>query len=153
MSITKEKVLKPSLFKTAFLLIISLLFVYLGFYIMEKNNITAWFSIVFFGLCAIVFIIQLLPNASYLKLNNQGFEIKSLFKSNFTKWSDVEKFRSGYAGGRKMVMFNYTQTHKKYKLGKKMSKFVSGNEAGLPDSYGMKVKDLVDLMNDWKLKN
>lgn len=147
------KVLRPNPLKTIALLIVSALFVVIGFYLIDENPFMTWTAAIFFGSGVIVFAIQLLPNSSSLKLSNDGFEVKNLFKSHFTKWSNVNQFRVGYAGRTKMVVFDFSQEHKKYNVGKKVAKFLAGNEGALPDTYGMKAKDLSKLMNDWKSKN
>lgn len=147
------KILRPNPIKTIAFLIVGALFVVIGFYLMEENPFMAWIAIIFFGSGVIVFAIQLMPDSSILKLSNDGFEVKNLFKSDFTKWSDVNQFRVGYAGQTKMVMFDFSRDHKKHNVGKKVAKFLSGNEGALPETYGMKAKDLSELMNDWKSKN
>ncbi|WP_409433842.1 hypothetical protein ACJ3XI_04870 [Litorimonas sp. RW-G-Af-16] len=45
-----------------------------------------------FGLGAIVLGVQALPNAAYLKLTQEGFETRALYRSHFVNWSDVESF-------------------------------------------------------------
>ena len=147
----KTKILKPSPFKTIILLLVSLGFVSLTPIVMNKNPTMAWVNAIFFGLCAIVLIIQLFPKTSHLKLTEEGFEVKSLFKSHFTKWSDVEFFGVGYLGNTKAVMFNYSENHTKQKLGKQIASAMTGAEGGLPNTYGMKAKELAELMNEWKV--
>lgn len=127
-------------------------FVAIGSYLIEENPFMAWMTIIFFGLGVIVFVIQLMPNSSRLKLSKDGFELKNLFKSDFTKWSDVDKFRVGYVGRTKMVKYDFSREHNKYNVGKKIAKSLSGSEGALPNTYGMKAKELAELMNDWKSK-
>lgn len=146
-------ILKPKRSRTIGLLLVCTIFVAVGSFLLDKEPIVAWFTIVFFGLGVIVFIIQLFPNASYLKLTKEGFEIRSLFRSDFTNWKDVQVFRSGNAGPNKMVMFDFAERHKKFKQGKKIAKSISGNQGALPNSYGMSVTELAELMNEWKLHN
>jgi hypothetical protein len=50
----------------------SLLFVAAGFWMLSDSPITSYLSIIFFGLCAVVFAISLLPNSSYLRLTPEG---------------------------------------------------------------------------------
>jgi hypothetical protein len=44
-------------------------------------------------------------------------------------------------GNRKAVMFNYSENHTKQKLGKQLASALTGVEAGLPSTYGMKAKE------------
>ena len=147
----KTKTLKPSIFKTILCLLGSLVFVATTPLVMETKPIIAWLELILFGLCTIVFTIQLFPNTSHLKLTEEEFEVKSIFKSHFTKWSAIESFGVGYMGNNKAVIFNYSENHTKQKLGKQIASAMTGAEGGLPNTYGMKAKELAELMNEWKV--
>lgn len=156
-------ILKPKKIKTIGFLLLSCLFVVLAFSLLDEKPFIRWISIVFFGLGVIIFIIQLLPGSTYLKLTHEGFEVKNLFRSNFTKWAEINAFRIGivpidiywndfhfwWDWNKKMVLFDYKKTRK----GNFNSKDVFDNQEALPDSYGMSVEELVQLMNEWKSKN
>jgi len=154
--------LKPRKLKTIGYLLISCAFVFIGFIVIDENALLRWSSISFFGLGVIVFIIQLIPDSTYLRLTRDGFEVRSLYKSNFTKWDEIKSFRAGsltvptytnlgtfISTNKKMVFYDYKKSHKKYRIGKSLS----GRQAALPDLYGMKVDELAKLMNKWKNKN
>jgi hypothetical protein len=147
---SQQLILRPSKLKIVFMLLLSLLFVAGGIVSLDKDSMMGWVIIIFFGLCALVFILQLLPNTSYLKLTEEGFEVRSLFRSNMTKWSEVKGFRTGYISVNKTVTFDYTKNHTKQQNGKKLAKALAGTEGALPDTYGMKASELARLMNEWK---
>lgn len=147
------KTLRPNRIKTILFLLLSIGFVSLTPITMEKNVAMSWGGAIFFGLGVIVFTVQLFPNASYLRLNEEGFEVRSMYRSHFTKWSDIEAFGCGYMGNRKAVMFDYSEQHTKQKVGKKIASIVSGAEGGLPDTYNMKAEKLAELMNEWKVNS
>lgn len=148
----ETKILRPGVLKTIVLLLVCALFVTIGILYMDENLFTSWMGILFFGLGAIVFVIQLIPNSSYLKLTIEGFEVKNLFRTTFTKWSEVELFTVGRVRRSLMVLYNYSIEHNKYNTAKKMVRSLAGNEAALPNNYGMKAIELAKLMNEWKLK-
>lgn len=150
LTIEKSLKLKPSLLKRLGLLAICSLFVTIGIFLVEDNSFLAWSTIIFFGLGVLVFSIHLLPNSSYLILSHEGFEVRNLYRSYFTKWSEVKRFTVGTSGKTKMVQFNYSSGHKKQSKGKLISRLLSGSEGGLPDTYGMKADQLARLMNEWK---
>ena len=157
--------LRPRKLKIIGFLLISIAFVYGGFSFMDDKTLLKWSCIVFFSLGAIVFIIQLMPNSSYLKLTGDGFEMRNLYRSHYTKWDEIKSFRAGSISiptyiqfgiiytNKKMVFFDYEKNHKKHKIGKALSNALFGSQAALPDLYGMKVDDLAKLMNEWKNKN
>lgn len=150
--IEDQRVLRPKLLKTIGLFSVSILLMASGTFLFEKSPIMAWVIVLFFGLCVLVALIQMLPNSSFLKLTEEGFEVRNFFKSNVTKWSEVDSFRVGNVGGQKMVMYDFSEEHQKYNVGKKIAKSLSGSEGALPDTYGMKANELATLMNDWKSK-
>ena len=148
-----SKFLKSNKLTIVILLLVSTLFVFLGITVIKENMFVKWLTIIFFGLGIVVFIIELLPNSRYLKLTNEGFEVRSLYRSHFTKWTEVSGFGIYYVSFNTMVTFNYTEEHKKHKTGKKISKILSSYQGGLPQTYGMKATELAALMNAWKNKN
>ncbi len=119
----------------------------------EENNFIKWAIIIFFGLGIIVFIIELLPKSSYLKLTSEGFEVCLLYRSNFTKWTEVTGFGIYYISYNTLVVFNYTEKHNKHNAGKKIARFLSHYQGALPQTYGMKAIKLAELMNEWKHKS
>lgn len=149
---TEVLILRPRKAKTVLLIIVSLLFVIGGKFMIEDGKQMGWFVSLFFGLCFLVFMVQLIPGASQLKLSEEGFTLTSLFRSHFTKWEDVVSFEEGYIGGKKSVMFNYVESHRKYLVGKNIAKGLSDFEGALPDSYGLKVSELRALMNGRRKK-
>ena len=148
----KSKILRPKYLKSILIFFGSSFFVFTGFLMLEDDPLMGWMSICFFSLGVIISLLQLIPSASYLKLTEEGFEVRNLYRSEFIKWSDVKVFRVGSVGMNQMVMYDYTGSHTKYKSGKKLSKFLSGSESALPITYGMSAKKLADLMNEWKSK-
>jgi hypothetical protein len=156
-------ILRPRNLKTIGLLLISFTLVLGGVILIDESPLISWFCISFFGIGVIVFTLELIPNSNYLKLTKDGFEIRSLYKSNFTKWNDINSFKAGvlkipvynvlgtfFNKKKKMVFFDYKETHRKNKITKSLSKSLSGSQAALPDLYGMKADELAKLMNDWK---
>jgi len=138
---------KPA--KTLLYLFISLLFVVIGVLIFNGTLID-WLGIGFFGLGCIVFVLQLLPNASYLRLTPEGFTICSLFRSHSYSWTEIDNFAFGYVSKMKTVVFNHSSPYKKQIALRKTNKKLFGFEACLPDTYGMSAEELADLMNTWK---
>lgn len=149
----ESKLLKSDKITIVILLFVTTLFVVLGFTVMEENTFTKWVTIIFFGLCIVVFIIELLPNSSYLKLTNEGFEIRNFYRSHFTKWTDVSGFGIYYVSFNTMVAFDYTEEHTKHKTRKKIARFLSSYQGALPQTYGMKAIKLAALMNEWKYRS
>lgn len=133
----------PSKLKQSIYLIISLLFVVLGFYLVTT---TAWIgiaNIIFFGLCAIIFIIMLIPNSAYLRVDEKGFEMRSLFRSTFIPWHVISSFSTKRIFINNMVMIDFDSQYID------TSKLKSRTGA-FPDTYGMSAGKLAKIMNEYK---
>lgn len=148
-----SKTFRQNKFKNSMLFIVCLIFVIGGVFMLKDVPLKGWFVIFFFGLGVIISLIQFHPNSSYLKLNDEGFEVKSLFRTSFTKWSDVKDFRKGSLHGNKMIFFDYADEHNKWKEGKKIAKFISGKEGAIQSTYTISTEDLIELMVTYKIKN
>lgn len=138
-------ILRPGKGKSILLFVISTVFVCLGISLWESNKLLAAFTVVFFGLCLLVFIINLIPNASYLKIDGQGIEMKNLFKSTFIPWNAVSGFRPGSFFLNTMVVFD---------LNPKLPE-TSGMKVktgAFPDTYAMSGKKLAAFLNEQKEK-
>ncbi|MFY7709048.1 STM3941 family protein [Tenacibaculum sp. MEBiC07804] len=150
----KTLILKTKKWKTLIYLIGCLIFIIPSLYFDSEFEFIDWIGFIFFGLGVVIFGIQLLPNSNYLKLNKEGFEVKNLYKSDFTKWTDIENFKVGDLKFRyynkKMVMIDYSESYNNYKTSRKISNYFSGSDGTLPDNYGMKTEELVKVLNEWK---
>ena len=115
---TEPQIFRPNKLKNLILFLGCSAFVIIGIFILDRDPKIGWGCIIFFGLGVIVSLVQFYPNSTYLKLTDDVFEIKSLFRSSFTKWTDIKDFRQGQIKGNKMIFFDYTDKHKKWKNGK-----------------------------------
>jgi hypothetical protein len=145
--------LRPSKTKGLLLLCGSLIFVAGGVGMIKSGEMFGWASVIFFGLCALVFSIKMLPNASYLKLHHEGFTQVTMFRSSTFRWQDVSEFSVDRIGGNKTVMLDFVLSwHTSSKL-KKVARLMSGHDGALPDTYGLRAEELVALLKEWKNKS
>ena len=143
----------PSKVKHTLLLLLSLVFVAGGIWLSQTGDWMGHFIYGFFGLGVIVFTIQLLPNSSYLKLKEDGFEFSALFRRHYVKWNDIKHFGIMTQTHRgmttnKMVGWDYREEFEGSDLGRRISKKMGGIESALPDTYGMKAEELLSLMDE-----
>lgn len=135
------------------------------------------FITIFMGLSSIFEVINTLPGASFLKLTNNGFTRRTLFKTlperqwgNFAEFNAVRMFQgtplSWLPGASliKRVMWNYSSSYrtrikakftseaKKLRWERAVTKLKvrTGFEGVLPDNYGMGASKLAALMNEFK---
>jgi len=128
------------------MIIVSLGFVVLGISLLEKKLWVGVLNIFFFGICLIIFIINTLPNSSYLKIDERGIEMKNLFRITFIPWKAVSGFTTKSILIKKVVSFNID----KDLLGNSKMREKTG---AFPDTYGMSAEKLAKLLNEYKLKS
>jgi hypothetical protein len=125
----------------------SSVFVSIGLWLLPQQPFVALACIIFFGLCASVGLVGLLPNSSYLTLTEEGFLFASLFRKHFVSWSNVQSFAPVKIQLNCMVGWNYSPAFSESQCLRGINTAVAGVEAALPDTYGMPSEQLADLMN------
>jgi hypothetical protein len=140
--------LYPSRLKYSLLLLVSALFVAGGVAMVRSAAPAGWLVLIFFGLCAVFFVMLLLPGAAALLLDRDGFEMTSLFRRHRARWRDVSAFEVVAIHLKTMVVYN-----DKNLAGRALAKLsiaIAGRNAGLPDTYGLSGTALADLMTRWR---
>ncbi|HSS46486.1 MAG TPA: STM3941 family protein, partial [Burkholderiales bacterium] len=91
----------------AILLAGSLAFVAAGAWLVSEKPLIGYLCVILFGLCALVFAVQLHPDSSYLTLSSEGFTFCALFRRTFVPWSQAGEFVVVNVRNHKMVGWNY----------------------------------------------
>ena len=126
-----------------------------GILMIYKSDTLGYPCTIFFGIGMLISIIKVLPGSSYLKLSKTGFEYSSLFRRHSVDWEDILEFRimklkqSGLTVN-KFVGWIYCKNAHDKGFSKKLSKSITGIEAGLPDTYGLKAEELLKLLEFYK---
>jgi hypothetical protein len=128
------------------LFMVCLLFVIIGMLMVRHGKPTGYFVGAVFALGLPVFALQFHPKAAYLYLAPEGFTFCSLFRAHTVRWADVREFAIISIGPNRMVAWNFTPGYSATGRAGAISKSLSGYEAGLPDTYGMKPQELVELL-------
>jgi hypothetical protein len=158
-----ERVLRPGRVTWLLVLGISLTFVVGGLLALfwprqpgapEKEGAwIMWACVGFFGLCAVVALLQFLPQSSCLRLGAEGFTIRTLYREQTYRWEDVDTFGVTRVRLNKMVGFNFAPHFQRAARLRRVSAALVGFEGALPDTYGMKAEELADLMNQYKYRH
>ncbi len=87
-----------------------------------------------------MFALNLLPNSSFLALNNQGFTVRSLYREHSYKWTNVESFSVGVIGTgflrqTRMVVFNFSSEYSASPRLRRIALVVGGFEGALLDTW------------------
>ncbi|WP_238345815.1 hypothetical protein [Luteimonas saliphila] len=139
--------LRPSPAKWLAMVAISAVFVWIGLRIMGTHPLIGWSSLVFFGLCGGLAVLNLLPGASCLVLDEDGFEIVSLFRRSRVRWTEVARFGETRVGLHRLVGFDFVDGHAGSDRLRRVNRNLSGFQAALPDTYGLSARDLAARMD------
>lgn len=122
-----------------------------GGWMARQGRWEGWFGLIGFGIGAIVSAIAAMPNASYLKLDADGFTVCAMYRPYTIRWSDVTGFDVGRVGLNKKVMYDFapTSTLLAPRL-RSLNVALAEYEASIPDNYGLAHEELADLMNRYR---
>lgn len=145
--------LYPARRKHAFLGFLSLPFVGVPF-LAPGAPAVVWIGAVFFAVCALVFLLQLIPGASYLRLTEHGFVVRSIFRTwPLVPWCCVSVFRVTSVSGQQLVIYdNVVDATHSPRLAQ-ANRWLTGSSSGLPDTYGLTAEALAALLNEWREGN
>lgn len=139
--------LRPGRIKQTLLLLLCSVFVVAGIFMVRKDgDVMGYVCIVFFGLGCGVFLVNFLPSAAYLRLEEDGFTFCSLFRVHTVRWADVLEFGVIRMRNNRMVAWNYVPSYTQSGAMRSVNQALSEFDAALPDTYGVKAMELAEEM-------
>ena len=148
-------VLRPSWRKHIGPFLICLAFTAIGAWQLSLHaaDFRGWICATGFGLGTAVFVVQLLPGASFLWVGPEGFQFSALYrKSALIPWRDVSDFRVVHVPpmGHRLVVFDWrTAPARRFR---RANQFLAGGTDGLPDTYGLPPQELAGILNEWRAR-
>jgi hypothetical protein len=139
-------VLRASRRKQLLLLLLCLAFVVIGVMMVRDGDSMGYFCGGLFAVGAVVFVVNMLPNASYLRLDEEGFTFCSLFRAHTVRWADIQEFGLVTIRLKRMVAWNFVAGYIPNPGWRSVSRAVGGFEAALADTYGRSASDLLAIM-------
>jgi hypothetical protein len=94
---------------------------------------------------------SMIPGATSLKLSPHGFTVRTWFRDESFRWTDIKEFRlityryMGFIPIRRSVGFRFSETYKRNVLRRIAGAIVSFDRI-LPDNFGMKAQQLLALL-------
>ncbi len=140
--------LYPSRKKWLWLLLISGLFTLGGIFMVRQHAPWGWFVLIFFGLCTILSVVVLLPGAAGLKLDADGFQMTTFFRTHRWRWQSVKGFEPVEVTPRQTLVC-FDDPAQAGGMLAQMSQSIAGHNSALPDTYGFSADDLARLMMQW----
>ena len=143
--------LKPSKLKWAMVLLICLAFVGAALFVIppDEDPMMRWGAIGFFGIGTLASLPGLF-GAGGLELDPEGFTISAMGRKTRRTWRECSEFSVISMRGGPFVGF--TSETDAGKMGAGLARGLVGETGMLPDKYGMKARDLADLMNRFRAR-
>jgi hypothetical protein len=126
--------------------IASCLLVGLGCLQVHNGRKFGWFVIILFGLGVIAPGVLLLPGASWLELDDEGFTLCLSFKPSRYLWSDITEM----AISRGVVSFKFAPEHRGNRRGQTAARALSGYDGSIPNMFQQDPQSLLELMMRFK---
>jgi hypothetical protein len=100
-----------------------------------------------------------IPGGAFLKLDQAGFTVCYWFKETRYRWGDIAAFKvithryMGIIPYRRRIGLQYTESSGKRNLVVRIAGALARFDQALPDTYGLKAKELAQLLDRWRLAN
>ena len=155
---SNDEILRPRKGTWALALLISAAFVSIGLLMLRDpapstERLLCYGGIVFFGLCAAVALIQFIPGSSFLRISSDGITVRSMWRTTFYRWSDIERFGvAEFSTGQRHRLvgldFSASYPHRdRAQTVKRINRTLTGFEGALPDNYGRDHAELAAHLN------
>ena len=139
--------------KSVFLLLASIAFVAIGYWMRVEKPLIAWACIIFFGLGIPLGLIMIFsPKAMYLRLDTEGFEMGSFVKKTRIQWTDVAGFELASIRNAKMIAIIYAPHYEGQQIGRAIADELSGMEGAIPNSYNAPLDEVLKTLNEWQAR-
>ena len=112
----------------------------------------AGFLVALSALGTLVFVVNLLPGSSTLKLTPAGMTVRSLYQDAFFAWTDLREFytEGTYLG--RQVHWKFVEGYRARADARNLATRFTGFKATLPDTYGYRADGLIALLEKWRLR-
>lgn len=109
-----------------------------------------------FALCCLVFLVRLIPNSSFLRLDRDGFTLRTFFRDHFVPWADVDRFfvvnqKSYGITTNRYIGYNYSESTRRLKAVRAVNRLFTDAEA-LIEPVGMKAAEQAAILNECLLR-
>jgi hypothetical protein len=143
-----EKYYFPSKRRAVAGLVVFAAFTLLSFGLVFSGHGIGWMMLLI-GLPGLaMYITKILPMREYLRLDEDGFTIKTLFHEMRAEWKDVEKFGQMKLEGSPAVGFDLHPDAPSGEAARKLMSYSGHYAYVLPSNYSMPARALVAVLKD-----
>ncbi len=144
--------LKPDRLRWLLIFLISAGFVAIATWIGPSDPALFYGAGGFFLLCALVAATQMIGIGSSLTLDREGFTCRTLLRTFRRKWVDCSPFITTRTPGQAMAGFSTSEDERSHPRLSGASRAIIGASAALPETYGLALDELVDLLNRFRAR-
>lgn len=143
--------LYPSKKKAAFALPVCAAFTVAGIVLAPSEPVLGWLCAGFFGLGLLIGVLKFFGNSTYLRLTEEGLELRSLYRLTRYRWSDLAGFgtyeirHNGIPTGT-FVGLNFSPQYQQSRAGRAIARAFAGYDGSLPDTFGLGAEELATLL-------
>jgi hypothetical protein len=128
-------------------------FVAVGVLALGEKPWLGWACILFFGLGLLVSLLMMLPGSTYLKLDESGFEMSSLFRRHRLRWDEVDGFGLAAVADQRMIAIAYNDTYRQQAAARRLSSAMTGLEGAIPNHYEAPIEEIIEALLAWKTRS
>lgn len=99
------------------------------------------------GLASLVFVLQLLPNSSYLEIRSDGFTLRSFYRDHSYRWEDIQAFFPISMHGNRMTAVTFSPGFTGHVWGRNLSQSIAGCDGAIPE-FGVPADKMADILNE-----
>ena len=107
-------------------------------------------ALICFGLGTLIAAVAMLPGAGRLTLDRDGFEAKSMFRGFRARWQNVGGFATASLPPLGHTLVVYDDVSLAQGMVAAANVKLTGRNAALADTYGLKADQLASLMESWR---
>ena len=140
--------------KALLVLLLSICLVALGVWLIPEWPFLGWISVAFFGLGIPVSLLMVWsPNSTYLRLDEEGFEMGSIVRKQKYKWADVDGFHIGSIYGARMIAIAFNPEYRQQRVARSVAAILSGLEAAIANQYNATLEQILEALTTWKQRH
>jgi len=128
-----------------------------------RDRLAGFALVGFCGLGSLVALSQFVPGSSFLRVAPEALTVRSLWRTKFYRWSDIERFgvadfstvHFGVRQHHRMVGFNLSPSYPGLRKGGTVGAInisLVGFEEALPDNYGIDCAELAEHLDRLRQK-
>ena len=136
--------------KAYILFLVSLVFVIASVLATPDHLLLGLICAAFFSLGIFASLFMMFTDIVFLRLTQEGFDIRYLFGCQQISWNEVDGFRISSFYGTKMIEILFNKNYAHEKVGRRISSAISGMEGAIADSYVASLDEIHASLNEWR---